>query len=140
MKDEKIRILVKEPYKEPEIVEVVDELENLQALVGGYIECVGHPTVKEVDIVCDEEGMLAGKAGNFYLPEYQDCIKGTCFMVSYDDEGNFVSLTDKQIKECQKYINLYKLEEGEDLYNDYYDIVERIDGIFKKQQQEEEYC
>ena len=139
MQGEIMKILVKEPYKEARVVEVVDKLENLQEIVGGYIEVVEHPTVKRVDIVCDEEGMLKGKEGNFYLPEYQDCIKGTCFMTSYDDEGEFIGLTDEQIEKCKEYINLYQLQEGEDLYSNYYDIKERISKIFK-QQQEEEYC
>jgi hypothetical protein len=137
MQDKKIRVLVKEPYKEPVVKEIEDELENWQEIVGGLIECVGHPTLEDVDIYCDEEGLLKEKEGNFFLPEYQDCIKGTCFMVSFNDEGEFVSLTDEQIQKCKDYIELYQLERGEDLYRDFYDIQDRISRVYKRQAEEE---
>jgi hypothetical protein len=37
MKD-KIKILIKEPYKKPYIKEVQDELKAFKSIVGGYIE------------------------------------------------------------------------------------------------------
>lgn len=38
--DKKIRVLVKEPGKEAELREIPNTLEDLQCIVGGYIETV----------------------------------------------------------------------------------------------------
>lgn len=138
MTGEKIKILVKEPYEEVKVIEILDELENLQKLVGGYIECIEHPKVKEVDIFFDEEGLYKYKDGNFYLPEYQDCVKGTCFMVSCDEDGELKSLTDDQIEKCKEYIKLYELKENENLYLNYDSIKERIMEIYDEQNEEEQ--
>ena len=117
----KVRILIKEPNKEPYEKVVDDELETFQEIVGGYIECVEMPGVKNVDIIVNEEGKLDRLKGNFWLPEYEDCIVGTCYIVGYNpDEGTNVDLTDKQIKQVKKYIDTYKLPEGMDLYEDFY--------------------
>lgn len=117
----KVRILIKEPNKEPYEKVVDDELETFQEIVGGLIECVEMPGVKNVDIIVNEEGKLDRLKGNFWLPEYEDCIVGTCYIVGYNpDEGTNVDLTDKQIKQVKKYIDTYKLPEGMDLYEDFY--------------------
>ena len=105
-----IRVLVKEPYKEPYLKEIEDTLENLQEIVGGYIECVEMPGMRNVDLYVNEEGKLDRQTGNFWLPEYEDCVVGTCFMVGADpEEGELVSITDKQVADCKKYIKNYEL-------------------------------
>mgnify|MGYP003293114903 CR=1 FL=1 len=116
-----IRVLVKEPYKEPYLKEIEDTLENLQEIVGGYIECVEMPGMRNVDLYVNEEGKLDRQTGNFWLPEYEDCVVGTCYMVGYEpEEGESIDITDRQIKECEKYIKAYELPKGMDLYNDFY--------------------
>jgi len=117
MQENKVKILIKEPYKEPYIREIDNELDTLQEIVGGYIECVEHPKAKGVDIYVNEEGKLDGLAGNFWLPEYEDCVVGTCFMVGFDRRsGNMKSITDEQIKKCKNYIDYFKIPKGFDLY------------------------
>jgi|LGVE01.1.fsa_nt_gb hypothetical protein len=115
----KIKVLIKEPYKKAEVKEVGDDLKNWQALVGGTIQVVAMPGVEEVDIICNDEGKLEALDGNFFLPEYEDCIVGTAVMVSYNDEGDFIGLNDEQIKLAKSYVEEYELKQGEDLYNDY---------------------
>ena len=115
-----IKLLVKEPNKEPYVKEVEHTLENLQKIVGGYIECVEMPYGKNIDLFVNEEGKLEGLKGNFWLPEYEDCVVGTCYMVGYDQEtGESVSITDKQIADCKKYIDFFKIPDGMDLYRDF---------------------
>lgn len=93
MKPKKIRILVKEPFAEPEERTVTDKLETYQKIVEGYIETVR--IASDLLLVCNECGKLDGLTPNFAF--CGDSIVGTVFFVSYDDDGNFVSLTDKQI-------------------------------------------
>jgi len=59
----KIKVIKQDPGKEPEIVEIENELEALQDSVGGYIQAV--PLGKgNVIVICDEEGRLKGKPYN----------------------------------------------------------------------------
>lgn len=116
-----IRVLIKEPEKEPYEKEIENTLENLQHIVGGRIESVEMPGMKNVDLYVNEEGKLDRLKGNFWLPEYEDCVAGTCFIVGYDPKTcDCASLTDSQIKKCKKYIKTYELPKGLDLYEDHF--------------------
>lgn len=53
-----IRVLIKEPGKDPELKNIENSLESLQEAVGGYIETVTLTT--DLAIVCNEEGRLLG--------------------------------------------------------------------------------
>lgn len=116
---EKIRVLIKEPYKEPYVKEIDYTLEAMQEIVGGYIECVGFPNINGVDLYVNEEGKLDRLEGNFWLPEYEDCVVGTCFMVGYNaHNGQNKDITDKQIEHCKEYIKYFDLGKY-DLYYDF---------------------
>lgn len=132
----KIKILIKEPYKKPYIKEVQDELKTFQNIVGGYVECVGLPGNDEIDIICNEEGKLDKLAGNFFVPEYEDCIVGTVFAVGYNNEGDWISITDDQTKKAAEYMEKYAVQENENLYKDYYAIKNRIASLYKNNEME----
>lgn len=61
-REPEIRVCVIEPGKAPRFRTIANELEPLQELVGGWIECVymGDDTVA----VCNEEGLLRGLPQN----------------------------------------------------------------------------
>ena len=130
-----ITVLIKEPYKEPYVKEIVDDLKSFQEIVGGHIECVEMPGVKNVDIYVNDEGKLDKLAGNFWLPESEDCVCGTCYMVGYEPEtGDNISITENQIKKCLKYIDIYKIPDVMDLYKDFYMLKFVMDLKYKQQQ------
>lgn len=114
----KIRVIVKQPFKELEVKEIENTLTSLKEIVDGYIECVPFPRVNGVDLIVNEEGKLDRLDGNFYIPHYEDCIVGTAIITSYNKDGEFISLNDDQIKQVSEYINHYKLERGQDIYED----------------------
>ena len=115
-----IKILIKEPCKPPYVKEIENTYEKMKESVGGYLESVEMPGLRNVDIFVNEEGKLEHLPGNFWLPEYRDCVCGTCYIVGYDpDEGESISLTDNQIEKCKQYISNYELPEGLDLYKDF---------------------
>ena len=136
-----LKVLIKEPDKKPYVKEIEDTLEAKQAIVGGLIECVSMPNTSDVDLYVNEEGKLDNLQGNFWLPEYEDCTVGTCFMVGYDEEsGENVDITDKQIKQCEKYISMFQIPIGLDLYLDFNILNEFMKKQFKqykKNRQEE---
>ena len=67
MKKETIKVIYKEPDKEPEVREIVNTLDTFQALVEGYIETVR--LTKNAIVVCNEEGKLNGMKANIWIPQ-----------------------------------------------------------------------
>lgn len=94
-----IKVLKVEPDKAPELIEMKNDLEAMQAIVGGYIEVM--PIADDVAIVCNEEGKMNGLELNrplYHEGEMYDIIAGTFFIAGDDwESGEFVSLTDEQI-------------------------------------------
>ena len=106
---------------ELEVKEIKNTLEELQSIVGGYIEM---PYISKVflengiDMVINEEGKyieglkpeiaVISKEGNTVL----DLVMGSCVFVSHDDAGNTVDLNDKQIE-----IIMEELKLQTELYN-----------------------
>jgi hypothetical protein len=94
----KLRVLRVEPGKAPEVKEIGSDLDSLQAEVDGLIECIYMDD--EGVLVCNEEGKLNGMEMNRRLGD--DIICGPFFLVGDDGEGDFISLTDSQIDNCQE--------------------------------------
>jgi len=90
-----VTILVIEPEQAPVTREVVAELRALQAVVGGYLEAV--PLAPGIALWCNEERNLHGLRPNRLLPEIGDIIYGTFIIARTGSDGNWVSLTDKDV-------------------------------------------
>lgn len=96
MIENKLRCLLVEPYKLPEVIEINNTLEEKQNIVGGYIECAYLPNDEEVVIICNEEGKINGLQLNRDIGH--DIIAGPFLIVGDDyDNGDFKSLTEEQI-------------------------------------------
>ena len=79
-----MRMLFKEPGKEPRTMVIPNELDVMQQLVDGYIE---HVTLREgLGILVNEEGKLKGMEANFYLAAIDDVIVGPCIFVGEDGD------------------------------------------------------
>ena len=93
-------LLVKED-KEPEVIDIPNNLKSLQNLVGGYIEYCYLPEHEDVVIICNEEGKINGMGPNRDIGH--DIIFGPFLVVGDDPEiGENLSLTDEQISEWTK--------------------------------------
>lgn len=103
-KEQIIKVLKVEPDKHPELIEMTNELDAMQAIVGGYIEVM--PIEEGVAIVCNEEGKMDGEPLNrpiYHGGQMVDIIAGTFFIAGDDISiGEFVSLTDEQIAKYRK--------------------------------------
>ncbi len=133
-----VRVLIVEPNQPPYETFIDNDYKAMQQVVGGRIECIGFPNIEGVDIVVNEEGLFSRLAGNFWLPEYQDCVKGTCFISAFDEEGENINLTDEQIKKATKYITNFQVPEGLDLYSDFKLLETLMARKYKKMQESEE--
>lgn len=87
--------------------EIVDTLEELQNIVGGYIE-IPHIS-KEfnengIDIIINEEGkFIEGLRPEIAVVDSNtkkilDVVIGNCVFASHDEDGNTIGLNDKQMK------------------------------------------
>lgn len=114
---EKLSVLLVEPGKYPQMIEMEDFLEAMQRIVGGDIEEF-MPYMDEVAIICNEEGKMNGLPPNraiYFEPEgaesreMVDIIFGTFFICYAPAESEkFLSLP-KEL--AQKYEAKFKLPE-----------------------------
>lgn len=93
----KIRAVRITPGAEPEVVEIEDTLEAMQAEVGGFIECLG--LGDRVDAMVNEEGPLHELPFNRLMmtPYGPRPVVGNIIVVAHDREGETVGLSDAQL-------------------------------------------
>ena len=86
--------------------EIGTELEDLQKIVGGYIEIpfLGHKLCDNgIDVIINEEGKLIGglKPEIAVVDERHgsilDIVYGNCIFASHDEAGETIGLTETQI-------------------------------------------
>lgn len=99
-----LTVLLVEPEKKPRVVTIPHTLEEMQNLVGGYIESIQPFTDEEVALISNEEGKLLGLPLNRAIfwkdsTEPFDIIAGTFFIVGAPpDSEDFVSLPEEKIE------------------------------------------
>ena len=105
-----IKVIVLEPNTEARIEEIEHTLENLQRIVGGYIEAY-YPFPEDVCIVCNDEGKINGMELNRAIysdaGKLLDIIAGPCLICGCSDE-DFDSLSDEQ---CEQYLMRFRYPE-----------------------------
>lgn len=100
MKEKEIMVLMVEPGKHPRVTTLANDLDSLQKAVSigadyqGLIEII---SIGNGDcLFCNEEGKLIGLDGNRRLGD--DIIVGVFYIMSEDEDGNLVSLSERKIK------------------------------------------
>ena len=95
MKDKMITVLKVEPGLPPAVKQIRNDLDGLQAEVGGLIECISFPN--GCVVVCNEEGKLDGMLPNRRLG--MDILCGPFFVCDTTRSGDFSSLSKSKIAE-----------------------------------------
>ena len=89
-----MNVLMVEPGKAPYETQIGDDLQSMQALVGGYLEAV-YPFEQPVALVCRESGKLDGLTLNRALRDADgdiyDIVAGRFFIVGLG-ESDFTDL------------------------------------------------
>ena len=89
-----------------EVREIKGELEDLQNIVGGYIEIPYLSKVfhdNGIDTIINEEGKFIEDCKpsiaiiDCITRQIVDVVHGNCIFVSHDDEGETIELTEEQI-------------------------------------------
>lgn len=92
---------------ELKVQEIGTKLEDLQKIVGGYIEIPYLGDVfrnKGIDVIINEEGKLIEglKAEIVIVSEEHgnilDIVYGNCIFASHDEEGETIGLTEEQVQ------------------------------------------
>lgn len=94
-----MKILIVEPGKAPRRADIEPELENLQDIVGGYIELVT-PFEDPIGLVCNEEGLILELPFNRLVTPRMP-IFGTFFLCGLGEE-DFTDLPDELAEEYEK--------------------------------------
>ena len=89
-----MNVLMVEPGKAPYETQIGDDLQSMQALVGGYIQAV-YPYEEPVALICNEDGKLDGLPLNRALRDSDgdiyDIIAGNFFIVGLS-QNDFTDL------------------------------------------------
>lgn len=93
-----MRVLVFECGKPPRVAEV-EELHEMQQIVGGAIQAI-YPWEDQVALVCNDEGVLLGMPRNVEVPLY-GWVHGTFFICGLGEE-EFISLTEEQVEKYSR--------------------------------------
>ena len=100
MKEKIIKVLKISPHCKPEIVELVNKLDNLQEAVSEGADSVGLieiiPLKDTASLLCNDEGKLIGLEPNRRIGH--DIICGTFYVVGEDREGSLTSLSAKDME------------------------------------------
>lgn len=88
-----MKLIVKLVGEGPKIIESAARLEDLQALVGGYIEQIW--VDRHLALICDEEGRFKDKQDNFVINGV--VIVGDVVFQRYDGR-RFVDVTDDDLR------------------------------------------
>ena len=94
-----MRVIFKEPGKEPRTMIIPNTLKMLQDLVGGYIE-----TIRVSDraiLIMNEEGKLKGLEPNFFFGAIGDIIVGPVLIVG-DGGEDFTDLPEDEAEEISR--------------------------------------
>ena len=112
----KLVAVVKEPYKKAEVVNIDDDLETLQKIVGGCIAAGDLPDIDDVYGFCNDEGLLIGLQPNVYRPQWKDVLFGPLVFVGAGDEGESVSLKEEQITRLMEYFQKHSVNSFGKMY------------------------
>lgn len=114
----RVEVLAKGTKKHTWSVKKVTTLEDMQKLVGGYIERV--PLPHNIDLWVNEEGVMNEHSLNLLLlwekeTSFHQPIYGPVFLASSNNEGELANLTDSQRYWIARNIKIAHLNDGETL-------------------------
>lgn len=82
-----MRVVICDPGEPARAAEICNELVEMQAIVGGYIEVV--PVVRNIVMICNENGKLLEECKpnrEVYFKEQFEVIRGSFFFCGVDGE------------------------------------------------------
>ena len=106
-----MRVLVKNPGKDPQTMVITNNLHLLQQLVDGPIEV--HTLTDGLVMIVNEEGKLKNLEPNFYVDRLKDTILGTAIFCGEDGE-DFTDIDEHDLTVLQTFFSLEDIISGGD--------------------------
>lgn len=113
--NDKIKVLVVEPYKEPYEILLNNSLKSRQKIVGGLIEYCYLLDDDTVTLICNDEGKILGLPFNREIG--YDVICGNFIIVGDNGSGEDLSLTDEQIHKYKERFGRESIKKTNDFIN-----------------------
>lgn len=115
------RVIAKQIGKPAEISEIENTYEALTDFLGDKIEYTDHPLFN-VQIVTNRNSLKNRLPATILIPEYDTVICGNFLIVAHDEDGEMVSLTERQAEDLisdikKREINNEKITVEEALYS-----------------------
>ena len=98
-----MRILMKEPGKDPHVMIIPNDLRTIQLLIDGYIET--HTLTDGLVMIVDEEGKLKNKKPNFRVAALNDTIVGNAIFCG-EDGDEFADIDEHDLTILQTFFSL----------------------------------
>lgn len=98
-----MRVLIKEPGKDPRTMVITNNLHLLQQLVDGPIEV--HKLTDGLVMIVNEEGKLKNLERNFYVDRLKDTILGTAIFCGEDGE-DFTDIREQDVAVLQTFFSI----------------------------------
>jgi len=103
-----IKAVVVKVGEEPQVTMLDNTLEELQGIVGGYLETLYIASDRSVAMLLNEEGKLLDLKPNLDLR--RDVIVGNVVIVGVDvEEGEFRSLTEEEVGDVHDYLEVTQI-------------------------------
>lgn len=102
----RIPVIIIEHLEEPYFTSMNNSLYEMQRIVQGNIDIVNCPDLKDIDIICNDEGKLFRLPLNRSLTsddQVYDVIAGNMILAASDEEGNTIGLSKEQIIRSYKF-------------------------------------
>ncbi len=100
-----IRVVLKEPNKEPEVKTIKNDYKRMSDFCGGLIDITEFPLDETIDVMLNDESLINGMEPNIIVPETEGVWAGPLIFAGYEPEtGESISLNDHQVVEVLNYI------------------------------------
>ncbi len=111
MKENKIRVVVKDVNQPCEVREIDNGYKTFQGIVQGLFQITQMPNRDDIDIACNEEYLFNGMDANLVVPEHQNVLGGPLIFMGFNpDTGDSISLTDEQIATVQEFVSTHEVQ------------------------------
>ena len=102
-----MKVILIEPAKQPQTIDIEPTLEAKQKMVGGPIDVLEFTDDNDAIIVVNDEGRNIGMPFNRSINNHH--IYGTFLICGYDEDGNMLELSPHLL---QKYTELFSFPEN----------------------------
>ena len=105
-----IRVILKEPNKEPKVAYIQNDYEVIKEYCKGLIDITSLPINDNIDVILNDESLVLNMEPNIIVPEYIGVLAGPLIFTGINKlTGETISLNDEQVVSALNYIERNKV-------------------------------